>query len=666
LQDHLLPSKLSRKSILSERKRRHLLFKDGCMLIPRSDGVSSNGSTAEAKPKAGAPPFLDNLHAEAMDALATRSARSGSVNDVGTGTKSGAGTVPRPEGTHTAIIGHDGSIHFLSRPNELYAQLPQGADEVTQYLSSLTIGDSTPKPGEQPKPQAADKGDQHLGNTTIKRDGSGTINEYDNADYSLAKHDDGKWYYNQQGSSTYVEVDGNSIKMDDQGKVTYNESGFFGKDNQTLGNGSTGFLSSVTSAASHAAEAVADHSLPALTDIALPEVAIADAVGHTHITTAVDDVLKGAGNEIIHNPGTILKDAAIGAAIGALTVATGGGFAVGLAIGAGAIAATEIAKHGLTGAPKGALGDAKGLIHANEGWTHDTAVVAGPGQQTAQQEAEAQTGLEGLGSFAAQAGAGVVGGIAGGVGAEAAGLEGVIPNVAKASLASVKANLASDAIIDGEPVIEAGHRLTTTNPTVGRLIYINSPVSSAFLNRVVQTLDKMPPPVLKLLYTSGYEVEVGEKLTDISPDLKSVTPRGWAPGRTWDEADGGALGRSIVVTEKMFSSDGGKILADRVEGVTNHETGHAVDDALGGSSDPSFVSAYDLDLSTMPESLKTGALEYYVQAARPGAGASEAFAEGFGVLQGGGADTSVGTAMFQQYFPNVLRNIQDQIAQLPA
>jgi YD repeat-containing protein len=84
------------------------------MVIPRPDGVSNNDSTAEAKPKAGAPPLLDNLHAEAMDALGTRSAKSGAVNDGGAGTKGGAGAVPRPEGTPTAVIGHDGSINFVS------------------------------------------------------------------------------------------------------------------------------------------------------------------------------------------------------------------------------------------------------------------------------------------------------------------------------------------------------------------------------------------------------------------------------------------------------------------------------------------------------------------------------------------------------------------------
>ncbi len=329
-----------------------------------------------------------------------------------------------------------------SRPTELKPQpwntvsilsgttardIPQGADTASQHLPSVTIGDST-KLAEQPKPKPAENGDQQVGNTTLKRDSSGNTKEYDNGDYSLAKHDDGKWYYNQKGSSTYVEVDGNSIKMDDQGKVTYNESGFLGKDNQTLGNGSTGFLSSVTSAASHVKDAVVEHPLDTFNKIAfMPEAAL-DAVAGTHTIKAIGELEKGAANEVIHHPGEILKDVAIGAAIGIATVATGGGALVAIGLGAAALATTELVKN--KGNLSGVVDDAEAFGSTVAGWGNDFATVAGTGQHSQQEEAAAEQGLQQMGAFGAQTAAGIAGGMAGEAGAAAAGLEGAIPKLA--------------------------------------------------------------------------------------------------------------------------------------------------------------------------------------------------------------------------------------------
>lgn len=97
--------------------------------------------------------------------------------------------------------------------------------------------------------------EEKKGDTTVKKDEKGDVKEYENGNYSLSKHDDGSWYYHENGDGhDYVKVDGNSIKMDDKGKVTYNETGMFGKEQQTLGNGSTGFMDSVTHAAKTSVE----------------------------------------------------------------------------------------------------------------------------------------------------------------------------------------------------------------------------------------------------------------------------------------------------------------------------------------------------------------------------------------------------------------------------
>jgi YD repeat-containing protein len=111
-------------------------------VIPRPDGVSSNDSAAEAKPKVGASPLLDNIHAEAIDALAARSAKSGSVNDGVAGTKSGAGTVPRPEGTPTAVIGYDGSIHFVG-DSPVGNQTPENAIDRQGRVTKVSYPDQS-------------------------------------------------------------------------------------------------------------------------------------------------------------------------------------------------------------------------------------------------------------------------------------------------------------------------------------------------------------------------------------------------------------------------------------------------------------------------------------------------------------------------------------------
>lgn len=329
-----------------------------------------------------------------------------------------------------------------------FGALSNTTNTASQHLSSdLTIVDEAavqppqqPGPADTPhpadKPPAAEQlspGEEKHGATTVKRDDQGNIKEYDNGDYTLAKHDDGKWFFHQNGDGhDFIEVESDSIKMDDQGKVTYNESGLFGKNDQTLGNGSTGFMSSITSAAENVADQVVEHPLDTVNSIAFAPLAVMDAVTGTHSIQAIGEIEKGAVNEIKNNPGEILRDVAIGAAIGALTVATGGGALVALGIGAAALATTELVKN--DGDLGGVLNDAKEFGNTVVDWGGDLATVAGTGQHSAEELAEAQQGLQQLGAFGAHMAAGTAGGVAGGVGAEMAGLRSAIPNAVRSGV----------------------------------------------------------------------------------------------------------------------------------------------------------------------------------------------------------------------------------------
>lgn len=276
------------------------------------------------------------------------------------------------------------------------------------------------------------------GNTIVRRDRDEKINEYDNGEYTLAKHDDGKWYYHQNGDGhQFVEVDGNSIKMNDEGKVTYNESGLLGKDNQTLGDGSTGLMSSLTSAAAHVEDAVVNHPLDTFNKLAFMPLTAVDAIAGTHTLDVVKNLEIGAADEVIHHPGEILKDVAIGAGIAALTVATGGGFGVALAVGAATAVAAEAIKNkdNKNGVLNGMLNDAKNMVNAAGDWAQDAAIIGGTGNYTNDQRDTAAKGLQDAGAFGAQTIAGVAGGVAGGMGAAAAGLDGAIPNAARSLMA---------------------------------------------------------------------------------------------------------------------------------------------------------------------------------------------------------------------------------------
>lgn len=104
------------------------------------------------------------------------------------------------------------------------------------------------------KPEA-NNADTKIGGTTIKRDSSGNTESYSSNGLTLAKHEDSKWYLHQDSGGDFVEVDANSIKMDDKGTVRFDESGLFGKSNQSLGGDNGGILNTVTSAVEDIASA---------------------------------------------------------------------------------------------------------------------------------------------------------------------------------------------------------------------------------------------------------------------------------------------------------------------------------------------------------------------------------------------------------------------------
>ncbi|MBS1999236.1 MAG: hypothetical protein JSS86_23075 [Cyanobacteria bacterium SZAS LIN-2] len=189
--------------------------------------------------------------------------------------------------------------------------------------------------------------------------------------------------------------------------------------------------------------------------------------------------------------------------------------------------------------------------------------------------------------------------------------------------------------------------------------------SPEFAAEVKRQFDTLPENVRRLLAETGNKIVVGGKLSDADPDLRGVTPRGWPPGTTWDDDDGlyNPARKEITVAESHHNRDTGAFDRNgRVEGSIKHESGHAVDLALGSMShSDDFKQAYDADVARMSAADKQR-FSYLLQGGH--AGHEETFAEVFGAMHGSSANNDETQAILRD-FPSVRALIQRRLAQLP-
>lgn len=118
------------------------------------------------------------------------------------------------------------------QPHQLLGEaagLPVNGRSVDQHLPKVILFDSANQPGSN--------NPNEVHGTQVGHDNNGQTNSYSADGFSVAKHDDGKWYYHQDNKdgSKFVEV--NNVQMDNAtGKVSFHETGLFGKDG-TIGGG---------------------------------------------------------------------------------------------------------------------------------------------------------------------------------------------------------------------------------------------------------------------------------------------------------------------------------------------------------------------------------------------------------------------------------------------
>lgn len=180
-----------------------------------------------------------------------------------------------------------------------------------------------------------------------------------------------------------------------------------------------------------------------------------------------------------------------------------------------------------------------------------------------------------------------------------------------------------------------------------------------FTRRVTDTYNGLPQNVRDALAKDGVTLVATDKVTDVMPQLKGQKPRGWPPGSSWHDVDGAydTTGKRIIVAERQGAA---KSSSNNVEGLTRHETGHAVDDLRDFSDAAAYVSAYDAEVPNVPATDKQ-ALDYFLQ--KDEAGRQEMFAENFAILHGG-ATTSHRESLIKKNFPTTMNVVKDQTSRL--
>ncbi len=215
------------------------------------------------------------------------------------------------------------------------------------------------------------------------------------------------------------------------------------------------------------------------------------------------------------------------------------------------------------------------------------------------------------------------------------------------------------------PVQPAVAKMTVTPTKVG--VNFTGKTSKEFQNLVTKQLDDYPENIKVALNREGASYKFGGRITEVLPELRNKTPRGWSTGSSWDEVSGvyTTKTKSITVAENIRLKGLPEKLAysrqsfKDLKQVLNHETGHAFDATRSGgrfysySNTDKFKAAWKKDIIGLGG--ETGArkkgFRYYIQSGS--AGMEETFAEVFADVVG-----AAGQPM-RINFPNCAKYIDD-------
>jgi len=122
-----------------------------------------------------------------------------------------------------------------------------------------------------------------------------------------------------------------------------------------------------------------------------------------------------------------------------------------------------------------------------------------------------------------------------------------------------------------------------TTGGVGPEFVTKQGVSQDFESEMKSYYSRFEPEYRNAMREAGVKVEMYPgKATDHFPELRNVTPRGWAQGASFDNLEGfwdSKKGRIAMFEARCLEVD-----QARREYVLYHEVGHALDDIYGGLS----------------------------------------------------------------------------------
>ena len=183
----------------------------------------------------------------------------------------------------------------------------------------------------------------------------------------------------------------------------------------------------------------------------------------------------------------------------------------------------------------------------------------------------------------------------------------------------------SAAPAEGPTAVGDAGDLEARRAVARRLVRAGGSATQEDVDAVVGELEKMPLAQLQQMERNGTRVVAARgSVTDARTELRGVQPRGWPPGKTWDQVPGAFMpDTNEVIVATQEGPNGGRQVppTGSSHGSANlvlHEAGHALDYRGGKPSDSAeFQRAYEADRAAMPT---------YLQ--QPGAaGREEAYAE---------------------------------------
>ena len=178
---------------------------------------------------------------------------------------------------------------------------------------------------------------------------------------------------------------------------------------------------------------------------------------------------------------------------------------------------------------------------------------------------------------------------------------------------------------EGPTAVGGAGDLEARRAVARRLVRAGGSATQEDVDAVVGELEKMPLAQLQQMERNGTRVVAARgSVTDARTDLRGVQPRGWPPGKTWDQVPGAFMpDTNEVVVATQAGPNGTRQVppTGSSHGSANlvlHEAGHSLDYRGGKPSDSAeFQRAYEADRAAMPT---------YLQ--QPGAaGREEAYAE---------------------------------------